>query len=79
MSGRPSGCTHQDWPCCGCGEEPSQEEQHEQFEEMRDERDGTLDDEAAFEASGGDHEAPMTDWEADTPMGREYGDGFEQD
>lgn len=27
-------CNHEDWPCCGCGDEPSQEEQMEQAEEM---------------------------------------------
>lgn len=83
MSGRPSGCNHEDWPCCGCGEEPSQEEQHEQFESMRNPAyDGPMgiftgmdeDDEPAEQ-----HAAPMTDWEADTPLGQEYGDGFDNE
>lgn len=31
---KPCTCNHEDWPCCGCESEPSQEEQREQFEEM---------------------------------------------
>lgn len=73
---RPAGCNCPDFPCCGCGEEPSQEEQHEQFEESEFNRRGP---EEPYGEPEEQHEAPMTDWEADTPMGQEYGDGFEQE
>lgn len=44
---KPSTCNHEDFPCCGCDTEPSQEEQHEAFTEREDEN--PLDfDEGAF-------------------------------
>lgn len=91
MSGRPSGCNHEDWPCCGCGEELSQEEQHEQFTELNGALDGldAFEDDPEDEGTFGDGElepedaerpaAPMTDYEADTPLGQQYSDGFEPD
>lgn len=74
MGNRPGSCTHEDWPCCGCGEEPSQEEQHEQSLESQEfemERDLNGDDE--------EHEDNFTDSEADADTLRSAGMGTDED
>lgn len=68
-------CNCEDYPCCGCGTESSQEEQQEQFEEqaflsgVND-----LDDEDVL---GGFNRAEPEECEepfmSDTPMGDAYG------
>lgn len=79
---RPSSCNHEDFPCCGCGEEPSQEEQHEQFMAEHDDFDADCNDGEDFDESmDGDHESALesvygpTDMpeDIDTPMGDFYG------
>jgi len=71
---RPHDCNHEDWPCCGCGDELSQEEQHEQF--LADHEDDDPDEEknqsdkSYFEP---DDEGRFESDDHDTPLGEQYG------
>lgn len=75
-------CNCEDYPCCGCdcievstGQEAIDdynEDQQRQYEE-----DLALDDEDDVEVD--DFDDHLTDYEADTPLGQMYADGFEPD
>lgn len=77
---RPANCHCEDFPCCGCGEEPSQESQHEEFEAMHD-----FDADCCDGESFDDDEDPsedgdgMTDVEADADALRSCGWGTDED
>lgn len=89
---RPSDCNHEDFPCCGCGPEPSQEDQREEaeyreLEELQD-RDDDFEEFDGDESMDGDHESALEsvygpsdppDYIDDTPLGHEYGDGSDHD
>ncbi len=109
MGIRPHNCNHEDWPCCGCGDEPSQEEQREQWEAthaLADHFDTDEEGDEDFDPEYNDGEDfsdepedNFTDVEADadtlasagfgtdedygggfdTPLGQEYGDGFDNE
>jgi len=75
---RPHFCKCEDWPCCECGEEASQESQHEAWlerqEDMRDADD--MDGERFDDEDDGDN---MTDAEADADTLRSAGFGTDED
>ena len=85
MSGRPSTCKCPDWPCCGCGEETSQQEQQERFEELAALNDNLdseeLDDGEDLDNEDLDSDEPpdMTDVEADADTLRSCGWGTDED
>jgi hypothetical protein len=79
MSGRPSHCSHEDWPCCGCGEEPSQEEQHEQWLADQNDRDDHDFDDDDDEFEPGDEPHEMSDVEADADTLKSAGYGTDED
>lgn len=77
---RPSFCKCEDWPCCGCGHEASQESQHEAFLELQEEL--REQDDMHYDDPHDDDEMPddgMTDAEADADTLRSAGWGTDED
>lgn len=75
---RPANCHCEDFPCCGCGEEPSQESQHEEFEAMHD-FDADCCDGESFDDDDDDDGDGMTDVEADADALASAGMGTDED
>lgn len=78
---RPNDCNHEDWPCCGCGDEPSQEQQEEMFQAQVADQDrelssvDDLDDEGTDEPWDGFH----SDGDADRDALASAGMGMDED
>jgi hypothetical protein len=72
---RPSFCKCEDWPCCGCGHEASQESQHEAALELEDD----LREMNDLNGEPDDHDDGMSDVEADADTLRSAGWGTDED
>lgn len=78
-------CNHIDWPCCGCGEiefslPPIEEIEAIEYRRQYDEGEGLAEDAEIAAINKMEADAFHSKYECcdDTPMGQEYGDGFEQ-